>query len=69
MGATSTLNAAIVHIHRGIDRERGGEQGNQDGPVARRFAVELRRSLPVLTRHAHGGRRGGPRRRQHAAHA
>jgi hypothetical protein len=40
------LERGIVHIHRGIDRERGGTKGTKTG-LARRFAVE-RAALPLL---------------------
>jgi integrase len=40
------LERGIVHIHRGIDRERGGTKGTKTG-VARRFAIE-RAALPLL---------------------
>jgi integrase len=40
------LERGIVHIHRGIDRERGGTKGTKTG-IARRFAVE-RAALPLL---------------------
>jgi integrase len=40
------IERGIVHIHRGIDRERGGTKGTKTG-LARRFAVE-RAALPLL---------------------
>jgi integrase len=40
------LERGIVHIHRGINRERGGTKGTKTG-IARRFAVE-RAVLPLL---------------------
>jgi len=42
------LERGIVHIHRGIDRERGGTKGTKTG-LARRFAVE-RAALPLFER-------------------
>ncbi len=49
------LERGIVHIHRGIDRERGGTKGTKTG-LARRFAVE-RAALPLL--HAMHDKSGG----------
>ncbi|HEV3190653.1 MAG TPA: tyrosine-type recombinase/integrase [Polyangiaceae bacterium] len=40
------LERGIVHIHRGIDRERGGTKGTKTG-IARRFSIE-RAALPLL---------------------
>jgi integrase len=40
------LPRAIVHVHRGTDRERGGSKGTKTG-IARRFSIEPA-ILPVL---------------------
>jgi hypothetical protein len=43
----SEASPAIVHIHRGIDRERGGTKGTKSG-LARRFGIEPA-ILPLLS--------------------
>jgi integrase len=61
------LDRGIIHIHRGVDRERGGTKGTKTG-LARRFGIEPA-ILPVLRAMRDEGEKVGRVVRQMPCHA